>query len=235
MERRRCNHHTLEQPLSALDCLSRVIDPKDSKTNKNRYIIASQSEEVRRHCRGIKGVPLVYVKRSVMVMEPMTEASLGAREGFEKAKFRAGIRGKNPTAVMKRKRQHGSSEYDSDEVRMNDDPNGAAQPNEEQQKRKKVRGPKGPNPLSVKKPRKAREHTSADINSETQIKAVVTDAKANMAPDDIGDSPDVIGHSRNDDQDIPAKRKRKRKHKMKGLEELKTLIQEDGYKGDISP
>ena len=84
MERRRCNHHELEEPLSTLECLSSVIDPKGSGTNKNRYVVASQEEEVRRRCRDLKGIPLVYVKRSVMVMEPMSEGSLWVKESAER-------------------------------------------------------------------------------------------------------------------------------------------------------
>ena len=83
MERRRCNHHVLDEPLSTLECFNSVIDPKNSHTNKNRYVIASQDEDVRRYCRGIKGVPLVFVKRSVMVMEPMAADSLNVREGMK--------------------------------------------------------------------------------------------------------------------------------------------------------
>jgi U3 small nucleolar RNA-associated protein 23 len=37
-------------------------------------VVASQDDEVRRHMRAIPGVPLVYVRRSVMVMEPMAES-----------------------------------------------------------------------------------------------------------------------------------------------------------------
>ena len=83
MERRRCNHHVLDEPLSTLECFNSVIDPKSSHTNKNRYVVASQDEDVRRYCRSVKGVPLVFVKRSVMVMEPMAACSINAREGMK--------------------------------------------------------------------------------------------------------------------------------------------------------
>lgn len=104
MERRRCNHHTLDEPLSTIDCFSSVIGSKNSDANHNRYVVASQEEDVRRYCRGIKGVPLVYVKRSVMVMEPMAESSVNAKAGIERDKFRTGLR-RNGLAVRgKRKR-----------------------------------------------------------------------------------------------------------------------------------
>ncbi|MCJ1291348.1 hypothetical protein MMC34_002891 [Xylographa carneopallida] len=138
-ERRRCDHHTLDEPLSTLACFTSVVDPKGSRTNKNRYIVASQEEEVRRWARGIKGVPSVYVKRSVMVMEPMSEGSLGVREGAERGKLRGGIRKVGEQMEKKRKRDKGSEDHVKDENEM---------------KKKRTRGSKGPNPLSVKKARK---------------------------------------------------------------------------------
>ena len=83
-ERRRCNHHTLEEPLSTLECFKSVIDPKDNNVNKHRYIIASQDSNVRAHLRRIPGIPLVYINRSVMIMEPMANATEELREREEK-------------------------------------------------------------------------------------------------------------------------------------------------------
>lgn len=130
-ERRRCNHHTLDDPLSTLECLQTVIDPKSVSTdrdlvNKFNYVVAAQDEQVRRWCRGVRGTPLIFVKRSVMIMEPMAEASERVRDGLERSKFRVGIRG-NP-----------------DHKRKRDDDAPASI--------KKVKqGPREPNPLSVKK------------------------------------------------------------------------------------
>jgi U3 small nucleolar RNA-associated protein 23 len=58
-ERRRCNHHLLEEPLSTLECLKSVVDSKDNLTNKHRYVIACQDGRVRAHMRQIPGVPMV--------------------------------------------------------------------------------------------------------------------------------------------------------------------------------
>ena len=54
-------------------------------------------------------------------MEPMAEASLGAREGFEKGKFRAGIRGESHIAGAKRKRSDESEGSDLDNPVINRD------------------------------------------------------------------------------------------------------------------
>lgn len=66
LERRRCGHHPDEfpEPLSTLDCLGSVVGP----SNKHRYVVASQEQEVRAKMRAIPGVPLVYISRSVMIV-----------------------------------------------------------------------------------------------------------------------------------------------------------------------
>ena len=232
MERRRCNHHTLEQPLSTIECLSSVIDPKNSRINKNRYIIASQSEEFRRQCREIKGVPLVYIKRSVMVMEPMAEASLGAREGFERGKFRAGIRSKIPPVGLKRKRRDDTNGNENDEAKENDALNRVAELTQAQKRRKKLRGPKGPNPLSVQKPRRIKESIYVNATDETHKSLVVENVDEDF--NSIQNLPDIIQRSGDQDHDSPAKRKRKRKHKIKSMGELKDSVRENGDEGSIS-
>lgn len=142
-ERRRCGHLPADyaEPLSAEACISSVVDAKGSGRNKHCYVVASQDVEVRRKMRAVLGVPLVYINRSVMIMEPMAEASGSQRDREEKSKFRDGLRGRaSGSAGMKRKRE------DDGEA------GGAAE------KKKKVYGqPKGPNPLSVKKAKKEGE------------------------------------------------------------------------------
>ncbi|KAK8181599.1 Fcf1-domain-containing protein [Phyllosticta capitalensis] len=144
-ERRRCNHHTLDEPLSTLECLTSVVDPSGNKTNKHRYVVASQDQKVRATLRQIPGVPLVYMNRSVMIMEPMANATEDVREKAEFDKFKAGIK-MRPTgsvaATVKRKREEEGSEDEKDAKSKEPEP------------KKKKRGPKGPNPLSVKKAKK---------------------------------------------------------------------------------
>ncbi|MCJ1283672.1 hypothetical protein MMC26_003003 [Xylographa opegraphella] len=191
-ERRRCDHHTLDEPLSTLACFTSVVDPKGSRTNKNRYIVASQEEEVRRWARGIKGVPSVYVKRSVMVMEPMSEGSLGVREGAERGKLRGGIRKSGEHEEKKRKRVEESEDQVQDE---------------KEAKKKRTRGLKGPNPLSVKKAKKEiiSEEKAGPINSSHGIeKAAARDISAEGS---MAAGPDSTSY----------KKKRKRKHKSGAL------------------
>ena len=217
-ERRRCNHHTLEEPLPTLECLYSVVDPKGSHTNKNRYVVASQEDDVRRKLREVPGVPLVYVKRSVMVMEPMAEGSVGVREGVERGKFRAGLKGRNLSGV-KRKRV-AEDEADPEKVAGGRD---APRPGGEDDvervvKKRKARGPKGPNPLSVKKPKKEKSQPEAEDHQERGPR------KADKEEVDVGrrpaDDASIIEASADGAENTTAKRKRKRKHNPGQITEL---------------
>lgn len=223
MERRRCNHHVLDEPLSTLECFKSVIDPKNSYTNRNRYVIASQDEDVRRYCRGIKGVPLIFVKRSVMVMEPMAAGSVNAREGMEKEKFRSGLKTRGRGLVGKRKRD----ENDGDEIaRESQEAKSTTAGDERADKKRKVRGPKGPNSLSVKKPKKM---TVGDQREERRLEGRSDEA---LGSPDLGETPvetsvptmDIVDGPFGETQHGEAKRKRKRKHKSKPLERLAASI-----------
>lgn len=150
LERRRCGHHPDEypEPLSTQDCLRSVVDPKSSGQNKHRYVVASQDQDVRRMLRGIKGVPLIYIKRSVMILEPMADESVQLRAREERGKFRAEIR----NALGKRKRE--DNDEDDEDAEEKGDEKSQAKQDTDQKKKKKGRGPKGPNPLSVQKAKK---------------------------------------------------------------------------------
>jgi len=231
-ERRRCNHHTLDQPLSTLDCVSSVLDPKSSHTNKHRYVVASQDDEVRRHMRAIPGVPLVYVRRSVMVMEPMAESSEGVREGLERSKFRSGLKSKRQnTGTLKRKRDADEESGGGDgnpagstRAAMNGVVNGEAEM-DRAVKKKRTRGPKGPNPLSIKKP-KTRE-SAEDHAQEAKVAKEAKQAKqADLAGLEAHTQPnivvDIVATSTDGAQVAPPKRRRKRTHKSIGADNLHT-------------
>lgn len=47
--------------------------------NKHRYVIASQSQELRAKLRKIPAVPLVHITKSVMILEPPSEETLKAK------------------------------------------------------------------------------------------------------------------------------------------------------------
>ena len=213
IERRRCNHHVLDEPLSTLECFKSVIDPKNSHTNKNRYVVASQDEDVRRYCRGIKGVPLVFVKRSVMVMEPMAAGSFNAREGVEREKFRSGLKPRGTRLIGKRKRDGGDGGQIAGEGQ---DPQIITEGDEQARKRRKVRGPKGPNPLSVKKPKKpmvSDQRGGVRSEGESAGASDVGKTRAKIKVFAMNAHDGLLDEA----QDHEAKRKRKRRHKSKEL------------------
>lgn len=140
-------------------------------------------------------MPLVYVKRSVMVIEPMAEVSVGVREGIEKGKFRNGLRGRGAGTTGKRKRE----ESEDEEADKGKDVKNIAEGDEQAVKKKKrTKGPKGPNPLSVKKPKKA---------TEDEPKA------ANVDSDNV----EIVGGTSDQATRSSGKRKRKRRPKSQQL------------------
>ena len=89
-ERRKCNHR---EAIPGDECLQNVIgiDHVFSKFqlvaslhagdhNKHRYVVATQSHLLRVHLREIPATPLVHLTRSVMILEPISDATLRAKE-----------------------------------------------------------------------------------------------------------------------------------------------------------
>jgi U3 small nucleolar RNA-associated protein 23 len=196
-ERRRCGHKPEEypEPLGTQECLSSVVDPKGNKKNKNCYVVASQDLEVRKHMRGILGVPLVYINRSVMIMEPMAGATADNREREERIKFRAGL--KRGSGSLKRKRE---DEENDDELGGDSQREGIA--DTPRKKKNHGKGPKGPNPLSVKKPKKKSVGEGTVLSGEQKDQKAIRSEDSNTAPADGLES--------------TGKRKRRRKHKAGG-------------------
>jgi len=118
-ERRRCGH--IPDPIPNYDCLTSCINI--SGENKHRYLLATQDEKLRSEMRKIPGVPMVYIRRAVMIMEPPSPVSVGRKEELEREKL-TGLPG-----FGKRAREDDGG-------------------NEGQKKKRKR---KEPNPLSVKK------------------------------------------------------------------------------------
>ncbi|KAG8922333.1 hypothetical protein FRC01_014175 [Tulasnella sp. 417] len=113
-ERNRCNHR---EAIPAEECISSIV----GKQNKNRYIVATQSDELREKLRSIPAAPIIHVKRGVLVLEPPSDAT------------------KKKKAEMDESTLHAKE----DEVTIDQKP--------QQQPQRKLRGPKQPNPLSIKK------------------------------------------------------------------------------------
>ncbi|KAI0321708.1 Fcf1-domain-containing protein [Amylostereum chailletii] len=106
------------------------------ETNKHRYVVATQSQPLRTSLRAIPGVPILHVNRSVTILEPPSDVTLRVKALAE---------------------QDALAPSTSEAAQLK-----AAAPQQEPTPKKK-RGPKGPNPLSVKK--KKPTHSSVNVKS----------------------------------------------------------------------
>lgn len=140
----------LSEARCLLDLLAGQPHGNELVKNKQHYILATaEADEKERMSRGfldvrerarlIPGVPIVYVKRSVMILEELSGASEGARQKGEREKLAQGLLG---VGDRKRKRADGEQESD-DELDLGEENSGP--------KIRGLRKAKGPNPLSVKK------------------------------------------------------------------------------------
>jgi len=140
-ERRKCNHR---EAIAPADCIHSIVDINGE--NKHRYVVATQDLQLRRKLRKVPGVPLVYMNRSVMVMEPLSDASAKYSEEWELKKLTGGLNDLQAGKVVEK--------HEEEEEKDDEEASGALV-------KKKRKGPKGPNPLSVKK-RKKGEATNGD-------------------------------------------------------------------------
>ncbi|KAG6813080.1 hypothetical protein H0H92_014139 [Tricholoma furcatifolium] len=92
-------------------------------TNKHRYVIATQSQPLRVKLRNIPAVPIVHINRTVMVLEPPSDLTIETKANMEEKALHAT---QSDMALV------GPSSVDPSP-------------------KKKKKGPKGPNPLSMKK------------------------------------------------------------------------------------
>ncbi|CCC04902.1 hypothetical protein SMACR_04269 [Sordaria macrospora] len=162
-ERRRCGHMMDQDPLTERECMLSVVDPKGKGENKFRYVVASNDEWLRHRLRSVVPTPLMYCRRSVMILEPMSDASQQIRDREERQKFKDGI----IRRPLKRKIEDGEEEEASEGGDSDSEAEGegakkekslrdAAAPDAgsaapEKKKKKKNYGPKQPNPLARKK------------------------------------------------------------------------------------
>ncbi|KAI0778105.1 PIN domain-like protein [Trametes elegans] len=166
-ERRKCNHR---EAIPGDECVSSVV----GETNKHRYVVATHSHELRQKLRAVPGVPIVHLNRSVMILEPPSDATLRVK------------------ALEEEKALHPSA------------PEAAKLPARAptEPPRKKKKGPKGPNPLSVKKKKTQTESgkpvKSADSQASGEKRKREEETDAN--------------HSAQRSEGTGHKRKRRRKH-----------------------
>lgn len=177
-ERRRCGHHPNDypKPLSTLECFNSVVDPKSNGVNKHRYVVASNDLATRQMLRGVRGTPLVYISRSVMIMEPMADEDVQARGKEERAKLRAEI--KRFAEGKKRKRDDDGSDSEGEKAGKSEEKIQAGEAGEAaslEKKKTKKKGPKGPNPLAMKKKKAGDTETSRKTNEDAPVDPATKD------------------------------------------------------------
>ncbi|OUM67444.1 hypothetical protein PIROE2DRAFT_40025 [Piromyces sp. E2] len=132
LEKRRCTHGG--NPVNAADCIKEII----GDTNQFNYCVATQDLNLRDYLRRIPGIPLIYINRSVMILEPPSPATTNKVKEIEYNKT-------IPT------------NYENTIIKNNTDTP------EEAPKPKKRKGPKQPNPLSCKKKKKKMEEENIEV------------------------------------------------------------------------
>ncbi|KAL9947525.1 hypothetical protein ACHAPW_005361 [Verticillium nonalfalfae] len=152
LERRRCGHlpEDYPEPLPTNECFKAVVDPKGNNVNKHKLVVVCQDDEVRRMLRSIPGVPQIYIKRSVMILEPMASESAEIRAREEKSKYRAGLKGSAPPGAKRKREADDEGDQDGDGKEAKD-----SDATDAKKKKKKAYGKKEPNPLAVKKAKDA--------------------------------------------------------------------------------
>lgn len=165
--------------------------PRRRKTEEDRKEEEAirRSRALRSGARSIPGVPIIYVKRSVMVLEPMSNPSEMVRDGHERGKFRAGL---DVDPMLGKRKRDGESDEDASD---------AEEP-------KKKRGPKvkGPNPLSVKKSKKKTEAPGPSKKEKERARPKEADVEDATEQHD-------------GDESAASKPKRKRRHNKSGPRE----------------
>lgn len=107
-QRRNKNHYIL----AVADWAEGVKDDAEKKEmhkqRKKRVEAGESGIDIRQHARSIPGVPIIYVKKSIMELEQLGPASERAVKGIEKDKYKDGIGG--ATRGTKRSREDESDD-----------------------------------------------------------------------------------------------------------------------------
>lgn len=128
MEKRRCGH---KDTLSSFECIKSITNVDGE--NKYRYLVVTQNESLRTSLRNVAGVPLCFLHRSVMVMEPLSKVTKRVVDAVERMKLTQGLNNVNA----------GKRTLEEEEANTEDD-----------KPKPKKRKAKGVNPLAMKKKQK---------------------------------------------------------------------------------
>lgn len=155
MEKRRCGH---KDTMSSFDCIKSITNVDGE--NKYRYLVVTQDERLRTSLRNIAGVPLCFLYRSVLVMEPMSKVTKRVVQAVERMKLTQGL---NSIDAGKRIREGEEEENEENEDQR-----------QIQRKKKKI---KGVNPLAMKKKQKKSVVVEKPKQSEMTTSGIEGDLK----------------------------------------------------------
>ncbi|GBB97222.1 hypothetical protein RclHR1_02940024 [Rhizophagus clarus] len=203
-ERRGCTHR--HKPVSSVECILSILEPD----NPHNYCVASQNESLRKRFRAIPGIPLLYINRTVLILEPPSYATLQKSKQIENTKT------------------HASAEELSFLTKANSD--FAIKQTETEKPKKKRKGLKEPNPLSCKK-KKMKVISQNKKNNEMGKVGLINEptSKKRKYEGDYSNKDDSQSQLRENNIENPPidsnnqlkkKRKRKRK-KSKKVKELR--------------
>lgn len=170
------------------------VNSDNPKKRKHAEALMEERNEkataLRSGARSVPGVPIVYVKRSVMVLEPLSVPSEKVRVGVERGKFKTGVEAAlNVVSGIKRKRDDEEEETTAATTTPRD---------------RGLKKAKAPNPLSMKKPKKREKQ-----NPSEQGKKHVQQKTHESQNDESNDQDNAAGA----DGDASTKKKRRRRHK----------------------
>lgn len=170
-------------------------DAKSDNPKKRRHaeaLMGDRNEKaaaLRSGARSIPGVPIIYVKRSVMVLEPLSTSSEKVRLGVEKSKFKNGIEAALEIVSGVKRKREGDEEGEGETVEAKD---------------RLVKKAKAPNPLSMRKA-KRREKPRPEQQGKKLEKPPAQETQ------DEGDK--EHDNAAEAEGDTSGKKKRRRKHK----------------------
>ncbi|KAG0377971.1 hypothetical protein BGX24_005060 [Mortierella sp. AD032] len=161
-EKRRCKH---QQAVDEAICLSQII----SNSNPHNYVVASQSKKLRSQFAQVPGVPLLYINRANLILEPPSDASMNKSKQIESGKTHASTKELATLKTVKVTGQ-GKVSIDAKAAKKLEERQASKKQKREIQKAKLVKklGPKEPNPLSVKKKKKVAPTPAAGTAEKKQ-------------------------------------------------------------------
>ncbi|KAI8925903.1 Fcf1-domain-containing protein [Entophlyctis helioformis] len=194
LEKRRCTH---TPAVPAAQCIREIV----GATNENHYAVATEDAALRGFLRSIPATPLMYINKSVLILEPPSGSTLRKAQEMELVKTMP----KTNEIAMTRAEEAAILEQPIKKRKR------ASEPNPLSIKRKKtVAKPPAP---SASKAKSASTHTEAksDTDDQPAHRERVQQHQSNDDDDDEGEN----GGNAEQPKTEKAKRKRKRQKKNK--------------------